>query len=52
MNGIFLFVFMLWEEQYISNHIAKEFRLGRKKSSTSPVWLQMQVPHFGEIVVP
>jgi hypothetical protein len=43
---------MLWKEQCISNYIAKEFRLGRKKSFTSPVWQQMQDQHFGEIVVP
>jgi hypothetical protein len=46
------FCFMLWEEQYISNHIGMEFRLGRKKNSIIPVWQQIQVQHFGEIVVP
>jgi hypothetical protein len=34
------------------NYIVLEIRLGMKKSSTNPVWQQMHVQHFGEIVVP
>jgi hypothetical protein len=44
--------FYVVQEQYLSNYIAKEFRLGRKRSSTNPEWQQTQVQYFGEIVVP